>query len=304
MIYSRCYSFFLSSFSSFSLCPYRQLLLLFSPSSSLSFRFCFLSIITLISQILFFFSFASSPASAASIASQLEALDLAGGTGVVDVQLENPTAAVKNVAADSIDVDVSELLNGDASSPASYNSSFLSSEYAEAAMPRMHGRKTVLVGILLICLFLFLTHFRLPLEKQSAADADASSSSSSSSPGSKSSYPQRLAEAQQRLAEIQQRLADGLNKPILKINESLEKEGKALSVRLGVFTSSIILLLLGMFEILASARRRYKHKKTFPVLKKAKSFKFTAMLMLLLGGMAVWAAMMMGWAHLGRSIYF
>lgn len=184
-------------------------------------------------------------------------------------------------SAADIETQLAALQTVDTEAPASYDpeASLLAPEYAESAMPGAHGRKTVLIGGLLILMFLLLTKYRL---------------TEGSAP--ENSYQGQLAKAQAIVAK-------GINTPVKEINIKLEREGKALSARLAIYVSAAILVGLGMVEILMSAIRRAKHKRKFKVLGRARSLKMSSLLMLLLGAAAV-GGLVLGWDFLGNSVYF
>lgn len=153
----------------------------------------------------------------------------------------------------------------------------LDTDYAESVMPQARGRKTVVIGSLLILLFLFLTAWKIQ---------------GNPSPGT----------AMHVLQQAQSTISSALNTPTRDLNQRLEEHGKALSMRLLIFAASAVALLLGSLEILFSARQRYKHKREFPILRRAPSMKTSAFLMLVLAIVAAYGVVM-AWPLLGQSLY-
>lgn len=158
-----------------------------------------------------------------------------------------------------------------------YATQHLTTEYAESAMPPARGRKTVILGALLILLFLALTEWRIQGEP------------------AKGTTEYNIKQAQDTVAAV-------LNAPTKDLNEKLEEHGRAFSVRLMIFATAVVCLSVGALEILFSANRRRKHKKQFRILMRAPSMKASSLIMLLVAFVFSWAVYL-SWPHLGKSIY-
>ena len=136
---------------------------------------------------------------------------------------------------------------------------------AESAMPAHRGLTTVAVGLCLILLFLSLTEWRIHGRQK------------------KGSLNAHIKGAQKATASL-------LNSPVRDLNSKLEREGKALSVRLLLFMSSVLCLTVGLMEILFTAGHRYTRRRTFPTLKSAPVLRTTAMVLLVLSFVGLYGA--------------
>ncbi|KAL8431448.1 hypothetical protein ACSSS7_005277 [Eimeria intestinalis] len=154
---------------------------------------------------------------------------------------------------------------------------FLTTAYAETAMPATKGRKSVFFGAALLLLLLALTEWRVE-DRRLPAD----------------SWKSRVKIAQDVTAEA-------VNRPFLELNKRLEAHGKALSARLVLFMSALVFLVLGTGEVLLSVRQRHNYKKVFPVLQRASSLKFSSILSLLIAAAAFYG-LVIAWPHVGASL--
>ncbi|CDI78292.1 hypothetical protein EAH_00032050 [Eimeria acervulina] len=145
-------------------------------------------------------------------------------------------------------------------------------DFAESAMPSHKGLKTIVVGLVLLLLFLTLTEWRVKGSQKNG------------------SLLSRIQDAQDSTAAL-------LNSPVQELNAHLERDGKAMSVRLLLFMTFIICLFIGTMELAFSLGRRYTQRASFPVLKRAQVVGTFAALMIflsLLGIFGTWTMLLEG----------
>ena len=150
-------------------------------------------------------------------------------------------------------------------------------DFAESAMPSHKGLKTIAVGLVLLLLFLTLTEWRVKGSQKNG------------------SLLSRIQDAQDSTAAL-------LNSPVQELNAHLERDGKAMSVRLLLFMTFIICLFIGTMELAFSLGRRYTQRASFPVLKRAQVVGTFAALMIFLSLLGIFGAFT-AWKHVGESIY-
>lgn len=147
-----------------------------------------------------------------------------------------------------------------------YEVDALPTKVAESVMPFRHGHKTIAFSLFLLGVFLFLTavdFHKLP----------------------KDSVP-----LQSHMHKAQGILTNKINKAFDLLNQKVGTENMAVSARMTLFASALVMLVTGGLSFIFSVGHRFIHKRRYPSLRRASSFGMREMLTIAFIALAILAA--------------
>lgn len=147
-----------------------------------------------------------------------------------------------------------------------YQEDALPTEVAEHVMPLRHGHKTVALSLFLLGLFLFLTAVDYQKVK-------------------KNSVPM-----QDHMEKAQKVIKEKINAAFNALNNKVGTENMAISARMTLFASAVVMLITGTLSFIFSTGQRALHKRKYPTLRRATAFGFREIMALVFIAVAVFAA--------------